>query len=72
MERVTVTLERAFNLDHHVTCVFLGQDGEHGTEYRRVQCRHLLIVLCRKEVDTILVGLGFIPIPEQTAQAPVS
>ena len=28
--------ERAFDLDNNKICMFLGKDGEHGTEYRKV------------------------------------
>ena len=45
--------------------MFLGKDGEHGTEYRKVQCRHLLVELFRQEVDTVLASRGFLPTLQQ-------
>ena len=64
-ERVTVTLERAFNLDNNIICVILGKDGGQRTEFRKLQCRHWLIELFRQEVNIVLAGRGFIPTPQQ-------
>ena len=45
--------------------MFLGKDGAYHTECRKVQCHHLLVELFRQEMDIVLAGRGFIPIPEQ-------
>ena len=49
-----------------INCYFLRRDGEHGTEYRKVQCRHLLIELFRQEVDVVYASRSFLPTPQQT------
>ena len=58
-------LERAFKLNTNTICVFLGKDSEHGTECRKVQCRHLLIELFRQEADLILASRAFLPVRQQ-------
>ena len=47
------TLERAFNLDTSIVCIFPDKDGEHLIESRKVQCRELFL----EEVDLALKGL---------------
>ena len=37
--------------------MFIGKDGELGTEYKKVHCRHLLIELFWQEIEIVLVGL---------------
>ena len=57
--------ERAFNLDNNVICILLGKNSELRTKCSQVLCRHLLIDLYGQQVDFVLVGRGFIPIPQQ-------
>ena len=59
---LTLDRHREVNDDIHAIDMFLGEDVEHCTECGKVQCRQLLNDLFRQEVDTILVGLGFISI----------
>ena len=43
--------ERAFNPGTCVHCVFAGKDSEHLTESRKVQSRHYLKELCRRDTS---------------------
>ena len=47
------TLERAFNFDTNMNCMFMSKDGEHAIESQKVRCREL----SWEEVDFVLVGL---------------
>ena len=66
------TLERAFNLDTSMICIFLDKDCEHLIESKKVQCLELF----PQEVDFVFVGLegpstlstisrGFLPTLQQ-------
>ena len=55
---ITVT----FNLDANMYCMFLGKEGEHCTECRKVQYGHVLVELFREEIDVGLASRAFLPI----------
>ena len=42
---VVFRLERAVNLDTNMNCMFMGKDGAHRTECRKVQCRNCWVFL---------------------------
>ena len=44
----------------------MGKDGEYRTE-RRNECLHLSVEALRQEVNIVLEGRAFLPIPEQTS-----
>ena len=56
------TLDRAFNLDTCIICLFLCWNIKRRTKCRRMQIRRFLTELYRQEVGVVFVGRGFRPI----------
>ena len=45
--------------------MYLGNDGKHRTECKKLQCRHFLVELFRQEIDIGLASCGFLPTLQQ-------
>ena len=52
-KKLVFTLERAFNLDTSIVCIFPDKDGEHLVESKKVPCRELF----QEKEDFVLEGL---------------